>query len=196
MTGEGDDRERWNARHAEACVGGWQVRSWLVDHLELLQERLPGRALDVGCGRGREALYLAEHGFTVDAIDVSDVAVDAVRDSAGKRDLPVHARRADLSTGAALTGAQPYDVVTCFYFLQRPLLAQIAQALAPGGLVVFETFTRDHVDVLGRDMNVRFTLEHNELLRAFADLRVLRYREEVIGGGNPRAVASLLAQKV
>jgi SAM-dependent methyltransferase len=75
----------------------------------------------------------------------------------------------------------PYDVICCFYFLQRTLLGRIAGALAPGGLVLYETFTRDHVEVVGGRIPERFLLEHNELLRAF-------------GTERRRAVASLVAR--
>ncbi len=196
MTSQPGDRAFWNTKHEQVQVGGWIPRPWLVDHELLLEEQLPGRALDVACGRGREALYLAELGFEVDALDVSDVAVDAVGASAEAQGLAVRARREDLSTAAPLAAGAPYAVAICFYFLRRELLAPIVDVLAPGGLVFVETFTRDHVEVLERDMAPRFLLDHNELLRAFDGLRVLDYREAVIGGTErPRAVASLVARK-
>jgi tellurite methyltransferase len=191
----GNDREFWNEKHGQVQVGGWVPRPWLVDHRALLDELSPGRALDVACGRGREALYLAESGFEVDAVDVSDVAVDAVDEAARERGLAVHATRVDLLADPAPFPRPPYDVVVGFYFLQRSLLGLIADTLASGGLLFYETFTRDHVDVLGRDMNERFLLDHNELLRAFSALRVLDYREAVIGGERSRAVASIVARK-
>jgi len=190
-----NDREFWNEKHGQVQVGGWVPRPWLVDHRALLDDLSPGRALDVACGRGREALYLAESGFEVDAVDVSDVAVDAVGEAARERGLAVRATRVDLLADPAPFPSPPYDVVVGFYFLQRSLLGPIADALASGGLLFYETFTRDHVDVLGRDMSERFLLGHNELLRAFSDLRVLHYREAVIGEERSRAVASIVARK-
>ncbi len=191
-----DEREHWNAKHGQVQVGGWVPRPWLVDHHALLEELSPGRALDVACGRGREALYLAEAGFEVDAVDISDVAVDAVQGAADERGLPVRAARVDLLTAPEPFPRAPYDVVIGFYFLQRSLLGPIAEALAPGGLLFYETFTRDHVDVLGREMGENFMLDHNELLHAFSGLRVLRYREAVIGDKRSRAVASIIARKL
>ncbi len=88
----------------------------------------------------------------------------------------------------------PYDVICCFYFLQRALLGPIVGALAPGGLLFYETFTRDHVEVVGGQIPERFLLEHNELLHAFDALRILHYREAVIGTERRRAVASLVAR--
>jgi len=195
LSRRGSDREFWNEKHGQVQVGGWVPRPWVVAHRPGLAEQSPRRALDVACGRGREALYLAEAGFEVDAVDVSDVAVDAVGEAARERGLAVRATRVDLLADPAPFPRPPYDVVVGFYFLQRSLLGPIADVLASGGLLLYETFTRDHVDVLGRDMNERFLLDHNELLRAFSGLRVLRYREAVIGDERSRAVASIVARK-
>jgi SAM-dependent methyltransferase len=194
LTGEVSDREHWNAKHRDAEVGGRSTRAWLVEHRNLLAERESGRALDIACGVGREAVYLAELGFAVDAVDVSDVAIARLRERAAERTLNIETARMDLLQPGAEFPRPPYDVICCFYFLRRPLLASIAGALAPGGLLLFENFTRDHVEVVGGQMPERVLLDHNELLRAFPGLRVLRYREAIIGTERRRAVASLVAR--
>jgi SAM-dependent methyltransferase len=148
----------------------------------------------VACGVGREAAYLAGLGFAVDAVDVSDVAIATVRERAAQRALDIEATRMELAHADAEFPRPPYDVICCFYFLQRALLERIAGALAPGGLLFYETFTSDHVEVVGGQMPERFLLAHNELLHAFEGLRILRYREAVIGTEGRRAVASLVAR--
>ena len=195
LIAEPADRERWNAKHRDAKVGRTGTRAWLVEHRDLLAQQLGGRALDVACGAGREAAYLAELGFTVDAVDVSDVAIARVRRRAAQRALDITATRMDLLHPETGFPRPPYDAICCFYFLQRPLFAQIAEVLAPGGLLVYETFTRDHVEVVGAQMPERFLLDHNELLHAFGGLRVLHFREAVIGTQCRRAVASLVARR-
>lgn len=196
MSTELSDRERWNAKHRDVCVGGTETREWLARHRDLLAEQVPGRALDVACGAGREAVYLAELGLAVDAVDVSDVATERVRERAGEGALEIEARRMDLSDPETAFPHPSYDVICCFYFLKRPLLARLAAALAPGGLLFYETFNRDNADVVGGQIPAAVLLDHNELLRAFADLRVLRYREEIIGvADRRRAVASLVARR-
>ncbi len=192
LAAHGSERERWNEKHRRAQVGGSAPSDWLVEHRPLLAAQPKGRALDLACGRGRHALLLAELGFEVDALDVSDVAVEAARRSARERGARVNVGRVDLRDAPFPT--PPYEVVVSTYYLERSLFARMREALAPGGLLVFETFTRDHVEVLGREMPERALLGHNELLRAFADLRVLRYREANVGTGRTRAVASLVAR--
>jgi tellurite methyltransferase len=141
-----------------------------VEHRELLEAQPRGRAVDVACGRGRNTLLLADLGFDVDAVDISGVAVERVQARTAGRAGAVHGVRADVTTTPL--PRPPYDVVLDIDFLERSILGTLRDALAPGGLLVFETFTSDHPT-----MNPAFTLEPNELLRAFAGLRVLSYRE-------------------
>ena len=189
----GDARERWNERR-RAGFEPFPDRpsEWLVEHRGLLAG---GRALDVACGDGRDALFLARHGYEVDAVDVSDVAIDALRAAATERRLPIHPYAADLER-EPLPGAG-YDAIVCFNYLQRDLFAALEQALALNGLLLYETFARAHVDELGRQVNEAFVLERNELLHAFAGLHVVHYREGVAERRRgPRGVASLVARRL
>lgn len=167
---------------------------WLLEHRDLLA-RLPdgARGLDVACGTGRNALLLAELGVDVDAIDIAEAALQELRSASADRGLPVRAIHADVT--AIELAAGTYDVIVNVNFLQRSLFPRLSDALSPGGLLIVETFTRDHVAVLGRRMNPAYLLEPNELLRAFAGLRILHYRETILDEILPRAVASLVAQR-
>ncbi len=191
-------RARWNARYAGPDFEPFPDRpsEWLVENRELLKGVAGAgrRALDVACGNGRNALYLAGLGFTVDAVDVSDVAIDALRSATSGRGLPIHPILADLERDP-LPGGE-YHVVANLNFLRRDLFGPLGDALAPGGLLAFETRTRDHVEVLGREFNPAYLLDHDELLRAFAHLRVRHYRQGIVErAGQPRAVASLVAER-
>jgi tellurite methyltransferase len=190
---ENPDRELWNACHGEADPAPGPPSEWLELHRELVARRAPGRALDLACGRGRHALLLAELGFEVDALDLSDVAVQLVDSLARERGAAIRAHLVDLAAAPAFP-RPPYAAILNLHYLERSIFPLIAQALAPGGILVFEAFTRDHPGVAGRDMPDRFLLAPNELLHAFArHLHVLRYREGPLGGERPRAVASLVA---
>jgi tellurite methyltransferase len=187
-------RERWNERRLQ---GGFEPfpdapADWLVAHAALLGRG--GRALDVACGDGRNALYLARLGFEVDAVDISDVAIDALRDAAPERAPAVHPRVVDLEREPLPAGE--YDVVLNFNYLQRDLFGALERALRPGGWLVFETLGRAHIDELGKPINPVYVLDDNELLHAFPGLRVRRYREGVVARScGPRGVASLVAQR-
>jgi 2-polyprenyl-3-methyl-5-hydroxy-6-metoxy-1,4-benzoquinol methylase len=202
LSGDRSSRERWNDRY-----GGGEFEpfpdapaEWLVEHRALLSElRADGgrdlRALDVACGDGRNARWLAELGFAVDAMDVSDIAVGALRSAAAERGLRVDARVVDLEHEPLPAGE--YDVVVCMNYLQRELFGALKDALAPGGLLLYETFAEAHVAELGRRFNPAYVLERNELLRAFAALHVRHYREGIAElGGEQRGVASIVAQRL
>lgn len=196
-TPSADARERWNARHAERAEDPLDPPSgWLVDHRTLLAAGAPGRALDIAAGRGRNAFYLAELGFDVDALDVSDVAVDALALLARERGASVVAQRCDVTVSDF--PRPPYAVIVDFAFLERALFGRIEAALAPGGLLVFETFTRDHVERAGGSMPAERMLERGELRRAFSALELLDYREAIVPrelGAGLRGVASLIARR-
>ena len=140
------------------------------------------------------SLYLAGLGFSVEAIDVSDVAIGWLREEAARRKMNVVTRCEDIET-VEFTPAT-YEVVVCLNFLERSVFPKLVEALAPGGLLIFETMTQDHVDVLKKKFNRRFLLEKGELSQAFPQLGTIAYREEVVStGGGASAVASLLARK-
>ena len=189
-------REKWNRRYAERGLRPFPDRpsEWLEENRSLLIPAGAGRALDVACGDGRNSIYLARLGFTVDAVDISDVAVAALRAAAVDRGLAVHTRWMDLEVGSLPVAR--YDVIVQINYLQRELFRALERALTPGGIVIVETVTRAHVEELGNHFDPRFVLDHNELLRAFPDLHVRHYREGVVDrSGRPRGVASLVAER-
>ncbi|MDP2710524.1 MAG: methyltransferase domain-containing protein [Solirubrobacteraceae bacterium] len=189
-----DARDRWNERYAAAGpprIAGAPAR-WLVEHERLLTGA--GRALDVACGDGRNALHLAQLGYTVDAIDVSDVAIEQLRAVAGERGLAVRASVVDLEREPLPAG--PYDVIVTFNYLQRDLFDALQDALAPGGLLLYETLAQAHVEQLGKRFNPDYLLGDGELLGAFGRLQVVAHQEGVVERPDgPRGVASLVARR-
>ncbi|MDZ7268035.1 MAG: methyltransferase domain-containing protein [candidate division KSB1 bacterium] len=192
------DRLRWNEKFLRRGMNafGQEPAAWLVEHEDLLRRQPGGLVLDLACGAGRNAFYLAQLGFTVEAVDLSDVALAWLAEQArqrGARILPVVMNLAE----AALPSAR-YQVIINFNYLERRLHHQIKQALQPGGLLLFETMTTDQLALAGGKFNPEFLLQPNELLHAFSDLRILHYREAVIRGCadcREKAVASLVARK-
>lgn len=191
-----DPRGRWNRRYAARGVRVLPEApaQWLTENRSVLSGLDGRRALDIACGDGRNAAYLARLGFEVDAVDISDVAIDALQAAATDRRLSVRPLRLDLER-EPLPGSD-YEVIVQLNYLQRSLFEPLARALTPGGILIAETVTRVHVDALGNDFDPRFVLDRDELLESFPDLDVLRYEEGIAErSGKPRAVASLVARR-
>jgi SAM-dependent methyltransferase len=187
------DQVRWDRQHA-AGHGSDHASGFLKEILLSDSWPIPrGRALDIATGKGRNAIFLAEHGFDVVAIDVSPVALDEARQRAAGKSLSISWQQADLER-IELPEAT-YDLVVDFNYLQRSLIPQIKAALKPGGNAIFETYLIGQ-EVLGHPKNPAYLLRHNELLELFRDFRVLCYREGKFSAGEePAFRAGILAEK-
>ncbi|HEU4760597.1 MAG TPA: class I SAM-dependent methyltransferase [Dehalococcoidia bacterium] len=183
--------ERYRREEAEPERG---PAVWLVRNVGLLPAS--GRALDVAMGTGRNALYLASRGYEVTGIDISLVAVTRCRAEAQRRGLRLDAVCADVESYEPERAA--YDIVLDFYYLERALCPRLVEALRPGGVLLFETFTLAQRRFGWGPQQEAFLLRPGELRRLFPELAVLAYREEVVEGESdrgPKAVASLLGRK-
>jgi 2-polyprenyl-3-methyl-5-hydroxy-6-metoxy-1,4-benzoquinol methylase len=161
---------------------------WLTENVALLPK---GRVLDVAMGNGRNAVFLAQSGFTVEGVDASPEAIEVALEAAREAGVTIQARVADLE-GEYRIEPGFYNVITCFHYLQRSLIPQIKTGLKKGGMIVYETFIVDQVR-FGKPRNPDHLLKHNELLDLFRDLRCLRYREGVMA--EQQAVAGIIAEK-
>lgn len=160
-----EERYRSPKRHRRLEAGGW-----LRENLALLP---PGRALDVAMGEGRNALFLARLGYRVTGIDRSPTAVATAAARAAEEGLEVRFRVWDLEARGLPAG--PFEVIVVMRYLQRGLFPALQDSLAVGGVLVYESFTRDYLKYGPR--NPRHLLEPGELRRAFPALELLRYRE-------------------
>lgn len=163
--------------------------AWLVAHDHLLPRA--GDALDVACGRGRNALWLAARGLKTLAVDLDADAVRAVNEQAERRDLPLRAERVDIEDGRIPFEPAAYDVIVVVHYLHRPLFPALLDALRPGGLLVYETFTRAQA-ARGKPTNPAFLLEPGELLDLVRPLDVLAHRE---GNYDGRMIASVIGRR-
>lgn len=169
---------------------------WLVENSDVLPRwdtgaRAP-RALDVACGRGRHALWLAAAGFEVDAVDGDADALGDLQRRADRLDLTVVTRVADLEHSGTSLGVACYDLIVVFRYLHRPLFGAIRDALRPGGVLVYETFTTAQA-ARGRPTNPAFLLRPGELLDLVAPLRVIRQYE---GDVDEAMLAGVIARSV
>ena len=163
--------------------------AWLVMNRALLPPS--GRALDVACGQGRNAFWLAQQGFDTTALDRDPAAVAALEARVRQDGLPLTARAVDLESGAVDLGEAVYDVVVVVHYLHRALFPALIAALAPGGVLVYETFTIAQA-ARGRPTNPAFLLEPGELPRLVAPLEILVERE---GDFDGRMVSSVVARR-
>ena len=166
----------------------YEASKLLLDYLHLLPK---GRVLDVAMGKGRNALYLAKHGFEVEGVDINETSVKECREVASKRRLKIKAQVVDL-TGYRIS-SNTYDVILCFNYLQRDLIPQMKTGLKKGGIILYQTFLIDQHIKFGKPKHKEYCFEHNELLRFFQDFRVIYHKEGFVT--EEKAVASLVAQK-
>ena len=221
-------QRRWESRHREsASHPPPEPAAFLVESFPLLPTPHPrSRALDLACGAGQNAVWLAERGWPVLAVDFAPAAIDRAAALSAFRGLRVHRRplpveaafkssasprpgregrhflpslpnrfsgillaEADLETSALPVAA--FDLILCFQYLDRAAFTAIERALAPGGFLLYETFTEDQLSHNDGPRSPDHLLRRNELRSAFPNLQTLFYRECT----TPRAQASLLARK-
>jgi SAM-dependent methyltransferase len=140
------------------------------------RNRLRGwTALDLACGSGRNAVFLAMAGMQVTAIDLLPDALERVEDLAQRHRVHVRTLQRDLSHTAAL-GDLRADLIVVVRFLERALFQQIEDALRPGGILAYETFVQGQPRQHPR--NPRFLLQAGELRTAFPRLVTLEYESD------------------
>jgi SAM-dependent methyltransferase len=146
----------------------------------------PGGALDLACGAGRNALWLAEHGWSVTAVDGSPAAIERVRSCAASRGVNVNAQVANLEKSEYTIEPAHWDLIVISYYLQRDLFDPAKRGVVPGGVLAA-------IVLLGEG---RFSLRTGELRAYFSGWEILHDRE-----GNPgdspdhRPVAELVARR-
>lgn len=167
-------REKWD-RIYQGCGGDVPPPARVLAENAHLLSPIGGRALDLACGLGGNALFLARRGFQVDAVDISPVAIGILRTHVEHQGLPIRAWSED---ACSMTfPMEEYRVIVVSRFLERSLASSILQALEPGGLLFYQTFTAAKLSDEG-PRNPDFLLHDNELLQLFAGLSLRYYRDE------------------
>lgn len=164
----------WDKHYADAANIERDPEPLLVQVSDQLP---PGRALDLACGTGRNALYLAALGWEVTAVDSSPVAIAALRGSG------VDARVADLERHEYRIEPASFDLICDFYYLQRDLFPEIREGVRPGGMFA------GAIHLTGS-----FALKSGELRQEFAGWKILYY-SEAPNAGRDHASASIIARR-
>ncbi len=179
--------DKWAKRESEANN---QAHELVVRFTSQLK---PGRALDLACGVGRHALYLAERGWQVSAVDSSKVAIETLSRSAANKGLQVDARVADLERGEFIIEPENYDLIVNCCYLQRNLFPAIKAGVKVGGCVLAVIAMVDD-DPKVKPMNPDFLLHPGELRALFEGWELVHDFEGKRAAEN-RAMAEIVARR-
>ena len=182
------DRKRWEAKYAVGNPNpGFVPDPLLVQHASFLDGQ--GWALDIACGVGQNAMYLARRGYNVLAVDGSYNGLHYCRDALTGLDLKVHLVAADLER--FLLPLDRFQLVIVFRFLDRGLIAGLKQAVVPGGLLFYQTFNINRLNV-SPQMTRSYLLEPGELARMFGDFDTIETNDT---SGNPSELSHWIGRR-
>ena len=178
--------ESWDERYAGGKYASQQPHKLLIS---LVEELKPGKALDLACGTGRHAIFLAANKWRVTA-----VGIEIARERAAAKGIEVDFRPADLEKGEFLIEADAYDLICDFYYLQRELFAEMKKGLKTGGIIVATIHIYGENEPEGR-----FLLREGELKEFFDGFEILHYHEtsatDTDAGEHHRRTAEIIAKR-
>ncbi len=170
------DRQKWNSRWESRSAYKFDPHPLLTDNRDLLAGN--GSALDLACGLGQNAIWMAQLGYRVLGVDISQVALERARVEARSSGLEGDIAFKQVDLDFWLPAEDTYDLICVFRFLDRDLLPAIRKATRAGGVVVYAT---RHLGALKNqpDANKAYLLEANELASLFNGWQFLHYHEGV-----------------
>jgi tellurite methyltransferase len=191
------DREKWNKKYSQQRPTDVQPDLWLIEACETIASMTTdgeprNRALDIACGLGHNSVWLAQHGWDVNGVDVSSTGLSLARQRATELRGTVNWLEADLDDW--LPAEDSYDLAIVFRFLDRSTVPRVINAgLRSGGWLIYETFAASQLD--RPDSHIRnpaFTLAPDELPKLFPDFDVISFREDTF---KDRTVQRMLARR-
>lgn len=168
-----NDQQRWDKKWHQFMDVQLETNPLLIRHQELLGG---GKALDIACGQGQNAIWLAQHGYRVLGVDISRVALDKALQEAQRLGISERVEFAQVDLDEWQPPRASFDLICVIRFLERALFPAIAQALKPNGLLFYAT---RHTGYLRKNPTAsrHYLLEPGELAVAFQDLEVVCYQE-------------------
>ena len=151
----------------------------------------PGKALDLACGTGRNALWLADHGWNVTAVDGAPAAIQILQSRAVAAGVMVDAQVVDLEKGEYTIGRAAWDLIVMSYYLQRDLFEPAKHGVVPGGIVLAIV----HITEPGEERTYK-RLRPGELREYFDGWEILHFFEgKPADPAHQRAVAEIVARR-
>jgi len=183
----------WNERYRRGEHTNEDPYPLLV---QFISDLAPGRALDVACGAGRHAIWLAGRGWQVTAVDYSPAAIEILRERAMQTGLHINTRVADLEHQEFVIENAFYDLVVVCNYLQRSLFRSLKDGTRIGGIVLAAIAMVDE-DPNIKPMNPAYILNPGELRANFEGWRLLHdFEGKPRGDPNRRATAEIIAQRL
>ena len=171
-----DPKEKWNERYRQRIGALAKPDPFLVDAMHWLR---PGSILDLACGDGRNSLYLAQHGFAVTGLDISEVGLRRLQRTAEERVLLIHTLEADLEAPDLNPDWGTFDnVVIINYRPSEHLLALVHGLVKEGGLFLFCTFSQKN----GERFNPQFSLKPAAYREGLAHFELVHFAESLLHG--------------
>ncbi len=167
------DRKKWNQRYAEDSYHKNNPVTLVEDWLPRLP---PGRALDVACGPGRNAILLAQAGYRVDAIDISHEGLNLARQKAENQGLSINWIEHDLDEPYQFDS--DYDLIIVLWYVNLALITRLCDCLAPGGYLLCEEHLITDQEVTGPG-SLNFRVAPGVLRDAVSGVDVLLYEESI-----------------
>lgn len=167
-------RDRWNAKFLAGEAQSADPDPLLI---ETCAHLIPGRALDLAGGAGRHALWLAQLGWNATLADISDEGLAIAARHVAESSLSLNLRRESAAETLAWAGAgHPFDLIAVFWCLLRDQFGTLPQALAPGGLLLYKTYSSEHVRYT-KGHSLETALDPGELRTAFPALTTILWHE-------------------
>jgi tellurite methyltransferase len=168
-----DTRTKWNHKHKERLQQLTEPEP--NARLESLSDYLTGgTALDLACGVGGNSLFLARNNYKVQAIDISEVAIDYIEIQAVKHNLSIQTQVSDLTNFNL--NKKSFDLVVITYYLDRSLFPIVKKHIKEGGYFFMETFYQSP-QTENQGVSTQYKLKPKELLSEFGDWKVLFFED-------------------
>ncbi len=194
-----NEREIWNAKYADGSHRSLEPDPFLIEAYDSYLAPLLGesglglRALDVAGGVGRHVIWLANHGWDMTMVDVSDEAIAIAKRNASGDKMKINFLAEDVNDFCARSQQEQFDLILVFFYLELALFPALIKLLKPNGVLLYKTYTVEQPKLRPGQgpTHPMHLLKQNELLRGFSSLEILFYRETV----KDRGIAELVARK-